>query len=60
MTLFTPCCIHIVGRESKTHIFDFYIFHERQKLGVSYIATSQTGLHLATSKCTDIGVLNFL
>ena len=51
MTLFTPCCIHIVGRESKTRIFDFYIFQERQKtelllLGVSYIAVSQTGLYL--------------
>ena len=51
-----------VGWESKTRIFDFHIFQERQKkqplLGVSYIAESQTGLNLVTSKFTVIGVLN--
>ena len=45
-------------------IFDFYIFQERQEteyflLGMSYIAESQTGLYLVTSKFTVIGVLNF-
>ena len=55
---------HIVGRESKTCIFDFHIFQERQKteyllLGVSFIAESQTGLYLVTTKFTVIGVLNF-
>ena len=56
--------MHIVGRESKTCFFDFYIFQEIQKtewrlLGVSYNAESQTGLYLVTSKFTVIGVLNF-
>ena len=55
---------YIVGQESKTCIFDFHIFQERQKtelllLGVSYIAESQTGLYLVTSKFTAIGVFNF-
>ena len=56
--------MHIVGWESKTCIFDFYIFQERQKtekllLGTSYIAESQTGLYLVASKFTVIDVLNF-
>ena len=50
--------------ESKTRIFDFHIFQERQKnekllLEVSYMAESQTGLYLVTSKFNVIGVLNF-
>ena len=65
MFLYTQVLLpHIFGRESKTCIFDFYIFQERQNtnlllLGVSYIAENQTGLYLVTSKFTVIGVLNF-
>ena len=48
----------------KTRIFEFYFFQERQKaelllLVVSYIAESQTGLYLVTSRFTVIGALNF-
>ena len=55
---------YMIGRESKTRIFDFQIIQERQKtelllLGVPYIAESQTGLYLVTSKFNVIGVLNF-
>ena len=62
--VYTKGLLHIVGWESKTCIFDFHIFQERQKteyllLGVSYIAESQTGLYLVTSKFTIISVLNF-
>ena len=56
--------MHVVGRESKTGIFVFYIFSGETKnwinlLGVSYIAESQTGLYLVTCKFTVVGALNF-